>query len=417
MITVPVQVTNLVFRNDGYMNYAYVSNPQEADGYQCNTDGSMPLPGLAGDNGQNPVAVCNEDKNNFDPANVNPPNPNGFDLRLKKFVNGDDESSAVRPGDTATYTFVMQNLGMLASTGTTTVKDVGFPAGVTIASIATTQGEWTCTKDSDSVFTCTTNKSYAMGEYATPITLTANIASTMAVGTYRNVACLSNPYDPNEGQVLDPDTGKYKVNNCDPAEVVIVPANSFDLSIKKYVADLTTGTPERDGDHQTTNDGTDVNRDILTIPQGGTARYRFVVRNEGPAMATGTTTIEDTLPNGFTITGSVIGTGWTCMSGANGNRSFSCTRTGDLAVGASFPQIVVDAQSDAAILAGEYSNTATVRNPGDTNPDNNTDPANVQIVLGVPSCGTLTGSLTNPVGLSAVATYTCIATQFAASPV
>lgn len=139
VITIPVQVTNLVFRADGYMNYAYVSNPQEVDGKQCNTDGSMPLPGLAGDNGQNPVAVCNEDKNNFDPANVNPPNPNGFDLRLKKFVNGDDESSPVRPGTTATYTFVLQNLGMLASTGTTTVTDTDFPVGITIASMVTTQ--------------------------------------------------------------------------------------------------------------------------------------------------------------------------------------------------------------------------------------------------------------------------------------
>lgn len=239
-----------------------------------------------------------------------------------------------------------------------------------------------------------------MGEYATPITLTANIASNMAVGVYRNIACLSNPFDPNQNAILDPSTGKYKVNNCDPAEVVVVPANSFDLSIKKYAADLTSGTPQRDGDHQTTNDGTDVDRDILTIPQGGKVRYRFVVKNEGPVTATGTTTVEDTFPNGFTIiSGTVAGTGWTCTSGDNGNRSFSCSRTDNLAVGASFPQIVVDALADTAILAGEYSNTSTVRNPGDTNPDNNTDPANVEISITVPSCGTLTGSVANPVGL------------------
>ncbi len=351
VITVPVQITNLVFRPEGYVNYAYVQNPNETLGKQCNTNGSMPDPSLGGTNGQTPTAVCNEDKNNFDPATVNPPNPNGFDLKLKKFVNGDDESSPVRPGGTATYTFVMQNLGAQASTGTTTVTDESFPVGVTIASIAATQGEWSCTKNSDTKFTCTTTKSYAAGEYATPITLTAGIASTMAVGTYRNVACLSNPSDPNENQVLDPSTGKYKVNNCDPAEVVVVPASAFDLSIKKYVADTTTGIAERDGDHQTTNDGTDVNRDILTIPQGGTARYRFVIKNEGPATATGLTTVEDTLPNGFTITGSVVGTGWSCSVTGNGNRSFSCTRTENLAVGASFPEIVVNALSDAAILA------------------------------------------------------------------
>lgn len=153
------------------------------------------------------------------------------------------------------------------------------------------------------------------------------------------------------------------MNNCDPANVVIVPANSFDLSLKKYVADTTSGTPLRDGDHQTTNDGIDVDRDILSIAQGGKVRYRFVVKNEGPVTATGTTTVEDTLPNGFIIAGTPAGTGWTCSVTGNGSRSFVCTRTTELAVGAFFPDIVVDAATDAAILAGEYSNTATVKNP------------------------------------------------------
>lgn len=407
VITVPVRVENLTFRAAGYMNYAYVQNPQEAAGYRCNADGSMPNPALGGANGETPRLVCNEDNNNFDPANVNPPNPNGFDLRLKKFVNEDDESSHVSTGGTATYTFVLQNLGMLASTGTTTVTDTDFPAGVTITSIQAAQGEWSCNQLSGTGFSCTTTRSYAMGEYATPITLTASIAPNMQVGTYRNVACLSNPADPNQNEVLDPDTGKYKVNNCDPAEIVIVPPGSFDLSIKKYVADTTTGTPQRDGDHQTTNDGTDVDRDILTIPQAGSVRYRFRVSNEGPQIATGTTNVEDTLPNGFTITGTVTGTGWTCTSGANGNRSFSCTRGDNLAVGASFSDIVVNAVASSSIIAGEYSNTATVRNPGDTNPDNNTDPANVQILVGVPSCGSISTTTVGNVNPSTAVTYTC----------
>lgn len=95
--------------------------------------------------------------------------------------------------------------------------------------------------------------------------------------------------------------------------------------------------------------------------------------------ATGTTTVEDTLPDGFTITGSVTGSGWNCTSGANGNRSFSCTRTENLAVGSAFPDIFVVAQASAVLVSGTYSNTATVKNPGDTNPANNTDPANVRI--------------------------------------
>jgi len=327
-------------------------------------------------------------------------------------VNGDDESAAVRPGEVATYIFALQNLGMLASTGTTTVTDTDFPLGVSIATLATTQGEWLCTQLSGTGFSCTTTRSYAMGEYATPIVLTANIANTIQVGVYPNIACLSNPYDPNENEVLDPSTGKYKVNNCDPAEVVIVPADSFDLSIKKYAADMTSGTPERDGDHQTSNDGPDEDRDILTIPQAGTIRYRFVVRNEGPATATGTTTVEDTFPNGLTITGAVTGTGWTCESGANGGRSYSCTRTDSLALDATFPEIVVYAQAPTTVIAGEYSNTATVKNPGDTNPANNTDPANVQVVVGVPSCGTLTGSNVGNVNPGTTVNYTCSAINY-----
>lgn|GEM_PF-6937793 len=405
VITVPVRVTNLTFRNAGYMNYAYVHNPNEIDGKQCNADGSMPNPALAGDNGQNPRAVCNEDTNNLDSAVINPPNPNGFDLRLKKYVNGDDEASNGAGG--VTYTFIVQNLGELASVGRTTVTDDNFPAGVTIASIAGTQGEWTCTKDSDTKFTCYTDKVYAKGEFSTPIVVAATSTITVP-GRYQNYACLSNPNDPNEGEPLDVPVGKWKVNNCDPAEIFVVPAGTFDLSLKKYVADLTTGTPLRDGDHQTTNDGNDVDRDILTVPQGGKMRYRFVVKNLGPVTATGTTTVEDTLPNDTTII-SVAGTGWACT--ISEGRKFKCTRTEDLTVGASFPDIVADVQASNTILAGEYSNIATVKNPGDTNPTNNTDPANIEIIVGA-ICGSITASPTGVVSPNTSMTYTCSALGF-----
>lgn len=50
VITVPVQVSGLAFRPTGYVNYAYVQNPQEADGKQCNADNAMPNPALGGAN-------------------------------------------------------------------------------------------------------------------------------------------------------------------------------------------------------------------------------------------------------------------------------------------------------------------------------------------------------------------------------
>lgn len=204
---------------------------------------------------------------------------------------------------------------------------------------------------------------------------------------------------------------QWKVNNCDPGEVVVVPPGSFDLSLKKYVADLTTGVPLRDGDHQTSNDGSDVDRDILTVPQGGSMRYRFVVRNLGPVTATGTTTVEDTLPNDTSII-SVAGSGWSCTTSET--RKFICTRTEDLALGAYFPDIVVDAQASSTILAGEYSNTATVKNPGDTNPNNNTDPANIEIVAGN-QCGAISGAPVGAVAPGTNTTYTCAASGYTGS--
>lgn len=67
----------------------------------------------------------------------------------------------------------------------------------------------------------------------------------------------------------------------------------------------------------------------------------------------------------------------------------------------------MNAISSSAILAGEYSNTATVKNPNDTNPNNNTDPANVEIVVGVPSCGAITPSVIGNVNPNTQVTYTC----------
>lgn len=237
----------------------------------------------------------------------------------------------------------------------------------------------------------------------------------MAVGAYRNVACLTNAGDPHNAAPLNPTLGQYKVNNCDPAVLTIVVPGTFDLMLKKYVADMTTGTAQRDGDHQTSNDGADVDRDILTVAQGGKLRYRFIAKNLGPVTATGTTTVEDTLPNDTTIT-SVNGNGWSCSITGNGNRSFICSRSDDLSLGASYPEIVVLADTATAILAGEYSNVATLRNPNDTNPTNNADPANIEIIVGGYNCGSITAS---PAGTTqtpgTAVTYSCAAIGYAGS--
>ena len=134
-----------------------------------------------------------------------------------------------------------------------------------------------------------------------------------------------------------------------------------DLTILKKVGNnLTDGSLK---DRNTVLEGNG-EQNILIIGPGAPLVYTFAIRNLGTVIATGTTTVEDTLPQGITISGSLQNqSGWTCTSGINGNRSWSCSRTEDLAVGASFPTIQVFANSDSAILAGVYSNIATVKNP------------------------------------------------------
>lgn len=376
-------MNGLTFRPTAYVNYAYVSNPYEAVDYRCRADNTTPDPSLAGQNGENPQAVCNRDSNNFDPATVSPPNPTGFDLMITKYVNGNDDSSRANADTSINYTFVVRNLGALASSGRTTVRDIDFPVGISPLTIQASQNGWTCANITGG-FECVRDDSLAAGAEFPVITLVARQETTIAPGTYRNVACVSNPNDPHEGAIYNPDLGQYKVNNCNPARVVVVPSGTFDLTIVKRVGNnLTDGTLR---DRNTAIDGNG-EQNILITGQNAPLVYTYEIRNLGPVTATGLTTVEDTLPSGITISGSVQNqNGWTCTSGANGNRSWTCTRTEDLALGASFPTITVFARSDVAIAAGIYSNIATVRNPGDSNPNNNSDPANVRITLQA-SCG------------------------------
>lgn len=120
---------------------------------------------------------------------------------------------------------------------------------------------------------------YALGAYSSTITVVANIPAGIAVGQYRNVACLSNAGDPDETAAYNPDIGQFKNNNCDPALVVIDPVNSFDLMLKKYVADMTSGIPVNNGDHQTATIGADINQNALTASQSGTLQYRLIATN------------------------------------------------------------------------------------------------------------------------------------------
>ncbi len=287
-----------------------------------------------------------------------------------------------------TYTFIIDNLWPGTATGTTTVTDT-FPAGIT--PVSTSGTGWSCSLVWQT-FTCSRSDSLNSGSGYSIITTQALVTNTN--GSYRNYACLSNPGDPNEWAVLNPDAGLYKVNNCDPA-TVIVNGGTFDLSLKKYVWSGATLNDAQDGSP-------------VTLSGGQTFNYTLRAKNEGTLTITGTTTITDT---GATPTGVIVrsgtGTGWNCtLSGS----TLSCTTTQSPLSGAFFSDVVITAT--APTLTGTYRNLAVVSHPLDTNLTNNTDPANIRIGTGwtvpvLPSCTALSGSLASPVSPSTSVTYSC----------
>ncbi len=120
-ITVPANISGNAAPNSTLINTAAVSNPGDA------------TPG-----------------DNTDAAHIIiiPP-PAGFDLSIKKFVNGQDAQSvtsatSVSQNSQATYTFVVRNNGTAAVSGVTTVSDNSFNSTVFPAGVPTGSG-WSCT--------------------------------------------------------------------------------------------------------------------------------------------------------------------------------------------------------------------------------------------------------------------------------
>ena len=109
------------------------------------------------------------------------------------------------------------------------------------------------------------------------------------------------------------------------------------------------------------------------VPGAG-ASYSLEVANAGNAAIRGTQTIvTDTLPATLTPT-AVSGAGWSCAPVSG--QTITCTRSDNLAAGASYPPINLAVNVDSG-AQGTIENTATVANPSDANPanDSSLDPA------------------------------------------
>ena len=108
--------------------------------------------------------------------------------------------------------------------------------------------------------------------------------------------------------------------------------------------------------------------------------YTITVSNIGSATTSGTVTVTDTLPSGFTATG-MSGTGWNCNT-----VTVTCTNTSPLIAGTSYPPITLTV-AVAASVSGVVTNTATVSGGGESNTANDsaTDPTFVRLNAAVPA--------------------------------
>ena len=97
----------------------------------------------------------------------------------------------------------------------------------------------------------------------------------------------------------------------------------------------------------------------LTNPSNFTAgtngTYDIAIHNNGPNDATGTTTVTDTLPTGFTFV-SGTGTGWTCSASG---QNVTCTTTNTIASGANANAITLTVAVSSS-ASNPTSDTATV---------------------------------------------------------
>jgi len=161
-----------------------------------------------------------------------------------------------------------------------------------------------------------------------------------------------------------------------PATLTIVQGssttNSSASALNSSAAIVTTATTSASGTAKVTVDGTSVSRTftvsapILGVTSthvgnftaGSTGNtYTLSVANSGNASTSGTVTVVDTLPSGFTAT-AISGTGWSCTLA-----TLTCTNSTALATSSSLPAITLTV-SVSSTDAGVYTNSVAVSGGG-----------------------------------------------------
>ncbi|WP_242046120.1 MULTISPECIES: beta strand repeat-containing protein [Calothrix] len=240
----------------------------------------------------------------------------GTDLAMSKTHTG-----TFLKGGTGTFNLLVSNVGGSATSGTVTVTDTL----VTGFTPTTASGSgWNCNISGQTV-TCTRSDSLASGQSYSPVLINVNISAT-APNSLSNTASVSGGGD------------TVNVSNNSEGDTVYFGA---DITISK------------------THSG--------TFNSGQSGTYNLTVSNAGGAASSGTVTVTDTLPSGFTAT-AASGTGWTCSPSTGA--AISCTRSDSLAAGASYPVIAITV-SVPTNPNPSVINTANVSGGGDVNTNNN----------------------------------------------
>lgn len=193
----------------------------------------------------------------------------------------------------AIYTILASNQGGAATSGLVTVTDT-LPTGLTAAAIS--GAGWTCS--TPPTLSCTRTDVLGAHTSYPPIALTVNVDPAAPMPSVTNTANVSGG-----GEIFTADDSVTDVTQ------ITVPAP--DLTIV--------------GSHSG------------NFSQGQIgAVYTLTVSNIGPVATSGTVTVTDTLPPGFTATG-FAGSGWSCTLA-----NLTCARSDSLAANsASYPPITL----------------------------------------------------------------------------
>ncbi|HEY3824389.1 MAG TPA: dockerin type I domain-containing protein, partial [Bryobacteraceae bacterium] len=225
-------------------------------------------------------------------------------------------SGSFGQGGTATYTITAANSGPGPTAGTVTVTEIP-PAGMTLSTLS--GNNWTCTVSSK---TCTRSDSLAQGSSYDSITATLAVSSTATTGAN----ALTNQASVTGGGASNSPTAS------DPTTITVAPSLSV---TKTHTGNLT---------------------------QGSTGQYVVTVHNAA-GTTSGTTSVSDSLPTGYTIS-SFVPTSATWNCSGTGTQAAMCTSTQAITAGSSFPviDINVSVPSNSALTV---TNTASAYGGGD----------------------------------------------------